>query len=425
MIGVRELRAAAVWHGKLPMIMRCVFAIIWTVASFLVINSGRKVCAQVEPERVCKVLMQHSGRLVLPVESVGTEILGELDTGTTSFVLHSVDDDTRVAGLRISKHPVIRYGRNSVVTSYHDFPIRMFSRERQLVKVHLEDRSSFEEAFGVPKDAVIGMACISSQSLQINIRSAILRPTAVFPGDESKATKIEWNLKCPWIAVSLPLLGMRSVILDTGNDAWLSLNSNRIEQLVRAGHAAFLQERPMWTPGGVTSIKLYAVRYVDVSGVRFHNVPVVASHVEAIGLGLLQHFDMTLDFPNSRASFVPLEIARDQMPLDASGLRVVFRESDRLVVRRIVPDSPAEKAGFKEGDRILNFAGREPATLWRHEIDETLAKAGETIQLRIERDGKPFEIDLPLSRPFQYPPEWPPERPEFNPDAVPEGSGTN
>ena len=41
-------------------------------------------------------------------------------------------------------------------------------------------------------------------------------------------------------------------------------------------------------------------------------------------------------------------------------------------------------------------AGREPATLWRHEIDETLAKVGGTIHLKIEREGKPLDIDLPL-----------------------------
>lgn len=410
------------------MSIRSVCLVCITVVALLVHNFGEKVCAQVEAELACKVLMQHSGQLVLPVELAGTQILGELDTGTTSLCVHSVDvdNDTRVAGLRTSRNPVLRFGSNTVVTKYHDFPIRVFGQERRLVSVHLRDQSSFEEASGVPKDALIGMACISSQSLQINLRHAILRPTTVFPGDELRATKIEWIFpQCPVVAVALPLLGMRSVIVDTGNDGWLSLNSNRIEQLLRAKHVAFLEELPVLTPDGVITVKRYALRHVDFAGVRFHNVPVVASHVEAIGLGLLQYFDMTLDFPNSRASFVPLEIARDQMPLDASGLRVVFRESDRLVVRRIVPDSPAEKAGFKEGDRILNFAGREPATLWRHEIQETLAKAGETIHLRIERDGKSFEIDLRLSRPFQYPPEWPPEPPEFNPDAVSESSGRN
>lgn len=66
---------------------------------------------------------------------------------------------------------------------------------------------------------------------------------------------------------------MRSVILDTGNSGWLSLNSNRIEQPLRAKHVAFLEELPVLTPGGVITVTLYALRHVDFAGVRFHNVP--------------------------------------------------------------------------------------------------------------------------------------------------------
>ena len=371
-------------------------------------------------------LRRQSGQIVTSIELDQVVALGQVDTGCSSLVIHSTGLDRRVANLRTSTKPILRFGTNTLETYYQDFPVRMFGGQRRLVNVMLADRSSLETAFGVPKDALIGMACIRSLKLRINVRDAIFAPQAEGTDEKENVVQLEWSsISCPIVSVRLPVLGMQSVMLDTGYDGWLSLSTNRIEQLVRAKQATFLEERPMWTPSGVITIKVYVVRHIDFAGKRFHNVPVTSSHVETIGLGLLQHFDMTLDFPNSRASFVPLDIPRDQMPLDASGLRVVFRESDRLIIRRIVPDSPAEKAVFKEGDRVLDFAGREPAKLWRHEIQETLAKAGETIHLKIERDGRPLEIDLPLSRPYQYPPEWPPEPPEFNPDAVPESSGRN
>ncbi len=140
-------------------------------------------------------------------------------------------------------------------------------------------------------------------------------------------------------------------------------------------------------------------------------MPVIPSEAETIGMAMLQHFDFTLDFPNRRAKFTPLDVNRDQMPVDASGLRVVFRGPDNLVVRRLVPGYPAEKAGFKVGDRILDFHGRKPETLWRYEIDELLSQAGETLQFVIEREGQQMTLPLTLRRPFEYPPKWAPETP--------------
>lgn len=71
--------------------------------------------------------------------------------------------------------------------------------------------------------------------------------------------------------------------------------------------------------------------------------------------------------------------------------------------RAISKDSPAEKAGLKEGDIILGFAGQ------RISKDNTLAriisqkKVAEKIKLKVLREGKEFELEVELAeRPSNF-----------------------
>jgi S1-C subfamily serine protease len=66
-----------------------------------------------------------------------------------------------------------------------------------------------------------------------------------------------------------------------------------------------------------------------------------------------------------------------------------------LVVARVTPNSPADKAGLRKGDVILRIAGATPKTLpefyrklW------SLGPAGTAVPLDIEREGKEEHIDV-------------------------------
>lgn len=68
---------------------------------------------------------------------------------------------------------------------------------------------------------------------------------------------------------------------------------------------------------------------------------------------------------------------------------------DGLLVSRVTPNSPAEKAGLRRGDLITNIAGDSPKTLpdfyrklW------SLGSAGTTVPLDIQRDGQSQHFDV-------------------------------
>jgi serine protease Do len=70
--------------------------------------------------------------------------------------------------------------------------------------------------------------------------------------------------------------------------------------------------------------------------------------------------------------------------------------SDRVSIRRVQPKSPADKAGIRPGDRLLQ-AGDRPITRLSS-LEEVLAAkyAGEVVELTLQRDGQPLQVALEL-----------------------------
>jgi len=68
---------------------------------------------------------------------------------------------------------------------------------------------------------------------------------------------------------------------------------------------------------------------------------------------------------------------------------------ERLVIAGLAPGGPAERAGVKVGDAILEIAGRPPsslADLWRRVWD--LGASGAIVPLKVARDGKTTELRI-------------------------------
>lgn len=81
-----------------------------------------------------------------------------------------------------------------------------------------------------------------------------------------------------------------------------------------------------------------------------------------IGSGALARFAVTIDEP---AGKLYLEASPGATPapstFDSSGLWLVWRGGN-VVVRSVIPKSPADRAGFREGDIVLAIDGVQPAS---------------------------------------------------------------
>lgn len=102
-----------------------------------------------------------------------------------------------------------------------------------------------------------------------------------------------------------------------------------------------------------------------------------------------------------------LATAQDEKP-QRGYLGVTFADQETLEIGGVLPDSPADKAGLKTGDKIKKFDGQAidgyealVDCLDRH-------KGGDEVTLAVEREGKAIEIKITLgsrARPLDNPEE--------------------
>lgn len=73
--------------------------------------------------------------------------------------------------------------------------------------------------------------------------------------------------------------------------------------------------------------------------------------------------------------------------------KVVEPDGGRAIIGHILPDSPAAKAGIRDGDQIVAIEGKERPT-WEDIVLKEVAGAGRSLHLTIDRNGRRFETDV-------------------------------
>lgn len=270
------------------------------------------------------------------------------------------------------------------------------------------DLSSFESVTAESFDGILGVDVLAEGVLAIQGREvqvckdvpvnfefhevleskSEIADLAKLPIQISKSVKMEWQI-------------------DTGKRSCCRLKPELIALL----ESQLLVSKGTYTPitdlSGKRALKGHILKEVTIAGVRFRNVPVTPANDNAIGLGLLNHLNLVLDFPNRRILIgTPPKAEVDRFPLNASGMAVGFDKSGDLKILEIRPESVAAVAGIQVGEAITLLDNRNPADLSIDIVDEILARNGATISVRVGREGTSRIIELPLSLPIEYPPDW-------------------
>jgi outer membrane lipoprotein-sorting protein/predicted aspartyl protease len=117
-----------------------------------------------------------------------------------------------------------------------------------------------------------------------------------------------------------------------------------------------------------------------------------------IGGGILKRFTVIFDYPNKRMILEPNANFSYEDDFDMAGLWLT-KDNDTTKVDFVVKDSPADKAGIKEGDVVVKINGQSTKDLLLRDIREMLRVGqGEKVSLIINSEGKEKNIKLKLKR---------------------------
>lgn len=270
-------------------------------------------------------------------------------------------------------------------------------------------------SYNMHTDGILGFGAIQSRVTEINFENKkfIFHPDSYDISQRTPDNKRTFLLKMlatGFNSVELPVLtpsGRKMVLaLDTGNAYYATTHRDVLERVGlwdSSRTPKFMEES--WVASGPVP-----TWYKKMDGLTIFGVPVPTSYWDVIdlpaasaegdgtvGIQFLQNFNITIDYNRRR---VWLENFTGKVANDPEGDVGIAATGERkggsVVVRKVSPDTPADKAGIKTGDRILEIDGTETSgTMTFRQVEAKLkGKPGTSVSVAVSHDGTLTRYDL-------------------------------
>jgi hypothetical protein len=258
-------------------------------------------------------------------------------------------------------------------------------------------RAYTETNLGTAADMIVGEDLLSRYPVQLDFPDKTL---TIYRDQQSAAAAMPKNA----VAAAMRVIDDHPAIeasLDGDAGLWFSLATGMGGELLLepdADHAAHLVREPSLPYEDITAAgslfgRLVRAKTFTIGGVTFYQplVGVVDSQRPgselsgALGANILSRLDLFIDEPGSSMSFVAGPGTTSARLYDPSGLQLALRHNT-IVVRSVVPGSPADAAHLHPNDEVLSINGLAPATL---EFARTLldGSPGTKVQVVYRRFG--------------------------------------
>lgn len=155
--------------------------------------------------------------------------------------------------------------------------------------------------------------------------------------------------------------------------------------------------------GGKTFMQLTTLKTFSLGPYRFRQIPTyifddsydVTNYPQLgglIGNDLLRRFNLILNYDRSEIYMVPNNNFHQPFDYSYSGI-LIGRVDGKIRVVGVMEDSPAKKAGFKEGDIILSINGDSGQDMSNYQ--SLLRSIGPKVKIRVRRsDGTDTRLSL-------------------------------
>jgi hypothetical protein len=324
------------------------------------------------------------------------ECLFLVDTGCSRTIL----DSSLTKGLNArSTNDGVQTRGEAIRISMYDAPaISLGGVECDWIReVGSLDLSVFRKQMNKNLNGILGMDVLSRFSLHLDFDNAvalILVPSDLEKPPGTSTTLSFSQANCPCIVA----------LLDGGLDERFSIDTGLTSTgTVRHETYHWLESKNYITPTGIADSVLAAdsshhdvilgrCRGLAVGEIVHKDLVVSSSDSNTLGMSFLFRHRVTLDFVNRRAFFEPNKYFGLRDRNDYEGVVT----DHRLIVRKVVPNSIGDKAGFKTLDQVLRVEGIRDNELTRQTFNRALASPQHTDRkVEIRRLERILTITLP------------------------------
>lgn len=271
---------------------------------------------------------------------------------------------------------------------------------------HINDYDVLTSAYGEKIDGIIGLSFLARYIVAVDYDSLKI---SVYTKGTIKYPRGGFLLK-PLIN-TIPILGAnirdnRSLTsrfyFDTGAGMCLLLSADFVSD------SNFIKPKRKWYAtqaeglGGKAPMKQGVIKQVQVGPFKFRNVPTYIFDDEynvtaypalagLIGNDLLRRFNLIINYERKDIYMTPNSHYKEQFDYSYTGLGMYVVDGEIQVVD-IMPESPAEQAGFKEGDVIMAVANNFSNNIQTYK--NLMQTPGERLKVLVLRKEGPVVLTL-------------------------------
>ena len=238
------------------------------------------------------------------------------------------------------------------------------------VNFYINDYSLLSASYGEKIDGVVGYGFLSRYVVNINFDSAtikIYRPGNYKYEDGGKIFRPQFRrLAAQAVMVRDARRNTPNFYMDTGAGLSLLMSETFVKDsgILRPGRKPVVTQAEGL--GGKKPMRLTVVKQVKFGPYSFRNVPVHLYNDEAnifsypytmglLGNDLLRRFNITLNYPKKEIHLIPNTHYFDSFDYAYTGMSIYYID-EKILIDDIVPGSPAEKAGLKNGDELISVS---------------------------------------------------------------------
>jgi hypothetical protein len=329
-----------------------------------------------------------------------------LDSGSSGISL----DSTTAAELGLQPEPTDRTIRGIAgikkVGFLYNRHLKFKGLEIDSLDFHVNDYSILTTVYGERIDGIIGYSLLSRYIVKIDYDSLKLefwtRGTMRYPRGGFLTKPILSTLPVQFARVKDGNVLMARFLHDIGAGVCLMLSKDFAED-----SSVLSKKRKLWAKegegvGGKIDMHVTVIKELKFGPYRFRNVPTyifddiynVTSYPYLgglIGNDILRRFNTIINYDKRDIYLVPNTHYREPFDYSYSGIELYF-VNGQVEVGDVAKNSPAEKAGLKEGDIVVAINNNFSGNLNQYKI--ALQSANEKMKIIIRRNAELVQVEF-------------------------------